>query len=280
MLLHFPIVFGLFITSNAWEYCKPGIHEKLCESPKIHTVCDPSQAFDDKVSMISNEFKGHVPITKKIKRIFMHIHNDYRNRVASGEEVKEGTSDKFPKASRMRELIWDNELMYVAHIHTAQTRMGHDKCRATQRFPNAGQNLGWKGTVCSIPIIEMLNESLHEMYMEKNMVPDPVAMAAEYNTAIKNAKVGHFTAMVNDRTSRLGCAISIGANCKAPSADKTYPWCYYLACNYDGTNILNSFIYKTDPQQSASQCSDWGVGKSLVYEHLCGNTGEIFDPKK
>lgn len=91
--------------------------------------------------MISTEFMGHVPMTRTIKRIFMHIHNDYRNRVASGEETKSGTDPKFPKASRMRELIWDNELMYVAHIHTAQTRMGHDKCRSTQRFPSAGQNL-------------------------------------------------------------------------------------------------------------------------------------------
>ncbi|XP_061399396.1 antigen 5 like allergen Cul n 1-like [Musca vetustissima] len=230
--------------------------------------------------MISNEFKGHVPITKKMKRIFMHIHNDYRNRVASGKEIGATSEKHFPKASRMRELIWDNELMYVAHIHTAQTRMGHDKCRATQRFLFAGQNLGWKGTVCSIPIIEMLNESLHEMYMEKDVVPDPVAMADLYNAQVKNAHVGHFTAMMNDRTSRLGCAISIGLNCKAPNVDKVYPWCYYLACNYDGTNLLGSYIYKTDAEQSASQCSDWGVGKSSVYEHLCGNSGEIFDPTK
>ncbi|XP_075151229.1 antigen 5 like allergen Cul n 1-like [Haematobia irritans] len=263
---------------TSWEYCKPDIHKKLCKSPLIHTVCDPSMAFDNSVSMISNEFKAHVPITKKIKRIFLHIHNDYRNRVASGEEIRNGTTiAKFPKASRMRELIWDNELMYVAHIHTTQTRMGHDKCRNTQRFLNAGQNLGWKGTAYNVPIIEMLNNSLLEMYMEKDLVPNPDEMASNYNSEVKKAHVGHFTAMINDRTSRLGCAISVGLNCKAqPPNDKIYPWCYYLACNYDGTNLLDTYIYEISAKESASQCSDWGVRKSSNYKHLCGNSGEIF----
>uniref|UniRef100_A0A1I8NR79 SCP domain-containing protein n=1 Tax=Stomoxys calcitrans TaxID=35570 RepID=A0A1I8NR79_STOCA len=271
----------LFHSLNFWEFCKPEIHAKICPSPLIHTVCDPTKAFDNKVSMISNEFLGHVPMTKNIKGIFLHIHNDYRNRVAGGEEIRNGTTVvKFPKASRMRELIWDNELMYVAHVHTAQTRMGHDICRNTQRFHYAGQNLGWKGTPYNVPILEMLNSSLFDMYMEKDLVPDPIAMAANYNAEIKKARVGHFTAMVNDRTSRLGCAISIGLNCKGPPNDKIYPWCYYLACNYDGTNLLYSYIYKTDPKQSASQCSDWRVGKSSKYENLCANSGEIFYPEK
>lgn len=91
---------------------------------------------------IAEKFLGHVPITRKLKRILLHIHNDYRNRVASGTEIMNGTTQlKYPIASRMREIIWDNELMYVAHVHTRQVRMGHDKCRNTQRYRSSGQNL-------------------------------------------------------------------------------------------------------------------------------------------
>lgn len=103
------------------------------------------------IRLVSKKFVGHVPLTRKLQRILIAEHNKYRNFIASGEvsnqvkgngsNVSDASMQKFPSASRMQELIWDNELMYVAHKHVQHVNFAHDKCRSTQRFPHSGQNL-------------------------------------------------------------------------------------------------------------------------------------------
>lgn len=82
-----------------------------------------------------------LPLTPKvIARILGHL-NRYRDIIASGNAENENTKAKFPKASRMRELIWDWELCYLAEIHVKFLAVAYDNCRNTLRHPRSGQTI-------------------------------------------------------------------------------------------------------------------------------------------
>ena len=91
-------------------------------------------------SHTSTEFLAHVPLTRKLKKAFLNWHNYYRNRTAGGH-VKNKNKVRFPKAARMRELIWDAELSFLSHFRTKLVNNGEVDCCGTQRFPYAGQNI-------------------------------------------------------------------------------------------------------------------------------------------
>lgn len=76
--------------------------------------------------------------------------------------------------------------------------------------------------------------------------------------------VGHFTAMVTDRTTRVGCAIS---------SFRDGNWnTYLMACNYASTNMMGSPVYKSGSPASACQ-----KGGDAKYPGLC-KTSEPIDP--
>lgn len=90
-----------------------------------------------------------MPLTRKIKTAFINWHNYYRNRTAGGWTKNIERNIYFPKAVRMRELIWDSELSYLAHVRTKLVNKGEVKCLATQRFKKVGQNLVGSCYLCN-----------------------------------------------------------------------------------------------------------------------------------
>jgi hypothetical protein len=76
--------------------------------------------------------------------------------------------------------------------------------------------------------------------------------------------IGHFTAMVTERSTQIGCAIS---------SFKYNGWnAYLLACNYASTNIVNYPVYRSGAV--ASGCT---LGRDSIYPGLC-TTSEPIDP--
>jgi Cysteine-rich secretory protein family len=82
--------------------------------------------------------------------------------------------------------------------------------------------------------------------------------------ASNKRKIGHFTAMVTDRSTQIGCAIS---TFKGPKGNK-----YLLACNYASTNLLGCPVYNAG--KAASSCSG---GTDSSFPGLCKSTEKI-DP--
>lgn len=111
-------------------------------------------------------------MTNKLKAYILHLHNYYRNLLAGGTEISTKNNQKYPIALRMRRLIWDDQLSYVAHFHAAQVKFGHDRCRNTLKHPNSGQNLGFTGSKYIGSVINMINNSLTQMYHEKNLITE------------------------------------------------------------------------------------------------------------
>lgn len=153
-------------------------------------------------SHTSTKFLAHVPLTRKLKQAFLNWHNYYRNRTAGGH-VKNTKNIRFPKAVRMRELIWDAELSFLSHFRTKLVNIGDVNCGGTQRFPHAGQNIVIYYSYvlfnlltilitlfCQIvkalsepkPVLEIVYLSLKEMFEGKNSIPHPFDMPAQFTT--------------------------------------------------------------------------------------------------
>lgn len=76
-----------------------------------------------------------VEMDKQQKEIIVKLHNKMRNKIAMGE-MKE-----FDSAAKMPVFQWDDELAYLAEITARSCVFKHDSCRATKKYPYAGQNL-------------------------------------------------------------------------------------------------------------------------------------------
>uniref|UniRef100_A0A1A9ZVE3 SCP domain-containing protein n=1 Tax=Glossina pallidipes TaxID=7398 RepID=A0A1A9ZVE3_GLOPL len=241
----------------SWEYC---VAAEICPEETGHSLCNPIERFDiSKAKYFSDQIAAFVPVTKKFKRIVIDIHNHYRNLIAGGGEQNKNNGIKFPIASRMRALLWDDELEYNAKLHLqAAKRMVHDNCRATKRYPLAGQNLGATATFGREKVFQTMLEHFRTMYLEKNMVISPEKLP-EKLLSEHLAKSGHFTQLTGDRNSRVGCVFAIGLNCTAAQ------W----------------RLYKTHSTTPGADCGEWNVGmnKDPRYPNLCEPTVELFNYK-
>uniref|UniRef100_A0A1A9X481 SCP domain-containing protein n=1 Tax=Glossina brevipalpis TaxID=37001 RepID=A0A1A9X481_9MUSC len=271
----------------SWEYCNlKGVYkghfgERLCAPGIEHSFCNPKVRFEGKGIFYSESLAPFLPATNKFKRFILETHNYYRNIVAGGEATSLAAGSYYPKAGRMRELLWDDELAYGAKLHlTAAKMMDHDECRSTQRYLLAGQNLGTSSGEYKLTVIEAITGHLKAMYNEKDLISD-TANFPDNLTSANVQKAGHFTQMVGDRNSRIGCAYTIGLNCSrlANNQGPWFPRCYYLACHYDFSNVSRWRLYKKHATTAGAFCSDWHVGKSKDprYPNLCEATpNELF----
>lgn len=70
------------------------------------------------------------------KDYIVRRHNENRNLLAAGQF-------NLPRAVRLAEVIWDDELAYLATLNARQCKMAHDRCRNTKEYPWSGQNIAW-----------------------------------------------------------------------------------------------------------------------------------------
>lgn len=82
----------------------------------------------------------------------------------------------------MRELIWDEELAYIAGIHASTVSYKHTICRSVLRFPNVGENLGIVfASAHRRTIVEILMLTLKDMFLEHEEVPDPDDLMSKFD---------------------------------------------------------------------------------------------------
>uniref|UniRef100_A0A1B0AB27 SCP domain-containing protein n=1 Tax=Glossina pallidipes TaxID=7398 RepID=A0A1B0AB27_GLOPL len=134
-----------------------------------HIACEPS------VLKRMGEHYFNYPMTEKLKNYILRIHNECRHRIAGGDEVILKSKKKFPIAARMRELIWDDELAYVAHTLTERCNIeSNNVCRATPRFPFPGETKASKMTNTEIKAMDFIHEVLNGFESQSHEIADPV----------------------------------------------------------------------------------------------------------
>lgn len=177
------------------------------------------------------QFEKRILDTYALRQIILDTHNDIRNQLAGGE-VKTSANKQFKPASRMRELIWDTELGYTAFLHASTVSFKHSLCRSVLRFPFTGESLGLVfASTHRRTIKEILKHTIGKMFLEYEDVPDPDELMNKFdvtkwvpmifdtiwiyncNICCRHNDFGHFSLIISDRVSRVGCAIVAASNC-------------------------------------------------------------------
>lgn len=220
-----------------------GIQKRYCDG-KEHIGCKPNSfPYNLKV----NDLKL-VKVTPELKNLIVDTHNKYRNQVAIGD------LKGYEPAAQMNLVQWDEDLAETAELMAEHGTYKHDQCRATETSGKAGQNIGYSRSTEKLNETKVVETRMRKWFEEYKLNPEVV------KRYFRGSGAGHFTAMVRDKTSLIGCAASsfnyeFGGRLR---------YQIIVACNYQTTNILNAPTYT--PGKSCSQCPS---GCSITYKGLC-----------
>lgn len=70
------------------------------------------------------------------KKLIIELHNSHRNKLAQGR------LPGYAPAARMPAMRWNEDLAYIASLHSRSCSEENDGCRNTRLFRNVGQNIG------------------------------------------------------------------------------------------------------------------------------------------
>uniref|UniRef100_A0A4Q8KAS1 U19-Deinotoxin-Dsu1b_1 n=1 Tax=Deinopis subrufa TaxID=1905329 RepID=A0A4Q8KAS1_DEISU len=183
-------------------------------------------------------------VTEEQKKLILKVHNEYRSRLATGQEKLAGG---LPTAANMMELEWDEELAIIAQRHAESCDFNHDcnKCRRVERF-SVGQNIGMSSINSpNMPEINWTNfiKDLYDevVYFDKKLMKPFVPAPEESETTY-----GHFTQLAWGTSSKVGCGFVMFED------DDDWNTNFYV-CNYGpGGNVRGGEMYKQGA--TCSQC--------------------------
>lgn len=139
--------------------------------------------------------------------------------------------------------------------------MQHDACRSTQNYRYAGQNLAYQANGRAFePIDTLVEKVVNDWYKE---VSNAAQADIDKCCNSKSGKtIGHFTQLVTDRATQVGCAISRYTEKQWKTS--------LMACNYAFTNLVGEKVYISG--KTASGCSS---GINPIYPALCSENKQI-----
>lgn len=221
-----------------YQLCGGNVAKKLCKGQKHIACC----ADKDQISCIKNpqkvpndKGKAVYPMNSKFKNMIIRKHNKLRNRVACGlRNYTTLAGQKLPIPFSLNEIIWNEELAANARILMKNCIYGHSKCHSTQHFPCSGQNLG-KATGMA-PNRDVAMKIIQLWFDEYQLIADIKDLNKFTGKSYKNnGSVGHFTAMMVEDQTHVGCAMV-----KCISSNETT---ILFGCNYSQTNMVGSPTY-------------------------------------
>jgi len=201
-------------------------NKEYCDSSSDHTMCKypgPSKECAAKTSAKAFTDAG--------KKLIVEKHNELRRRVAKGEEKNQ------PKASNMRQMVWNNELAAIAQRWADQCNFGHDKNRKKLDGTYVGQNAYMSMTSrendlaalmikMDKPAVAWYDEVTKFSYDPTNIKP----FKFDYNT-------GHYTQVVWAESEELGCG-------QVMYKDGSW-FKNIVVCNYaKGGNMMGAAMYE------------------------------------
>jgi len=192
------------------------------------------------------------------KKLIVDKHNELRRKVARGEE-KDAMAQ--PKASNMREMVWNDELAAIAQRWADQCTFGHDENRKKLDGTYVGQNVYMSYSFTDLDldtIMGQMDEAVTAWYSEvyeNNFDPaDIKPFKFDYLT-------GHYTQVVWAESEELGCG-------QVMYKDGMYE--NIVVCNYaKGGNMMRGTMYEV-----GEPCSKCPSGYSCKDDLCAKNTAE------
>ncbi|XP_052899152.1 antigen 5 like allergen Cul n 1-like [Anopheles moucheti] len=250
------LLFVLAEVDAGGKYCQ----SDLCPRGGPHVGCNPPP-FSGGPTCRSKKNAKKVPLSSALRTFIMDEHNLNRSNIALGR------IPPYPRAVKMPTLTWDEELAQLADANARSCNYGHDRCRATDKFPYAGQNIaitqffGYRFT--EKDLIHKFISSWWGEYLDAR--PEHIA---KYPTSYSGKPIGHFTQIASDRSTKVGCSMWYWKDGQMDA--------YYFVCNYSTTNIMDRSVYQSGP--TGSQCRK---GRNSQFPGLCNPNEEprsIMDP--
>ncbi|CAJ0588254.1 unnamed protein product [Cylicocyclus nassatus] len=155
-----------------------------------------------------------------IRQKFLDVHNELRALVASGR-AKDGLGGYAPPAAAMDKLRYDCEVEKIAAAHAAKCQYEH---RTLEARKYTGENL-FMQTPAFDSKVEAAEEASRWWFAE--LEEFGVGTDLIYGDALWGKGVGHYTQMVWQTTTAIGCAVQ---NCGAKTI---------VVCNYDPSGNLD-----------------------------------------
>ena len=66
-------------------------------------------------------------LTAAHKALILDTHNTWRSKIASGKQPR------FSTARRMAQMVWNNDLAFLAQLNTRTCQFAHDSCINTRK---------------------------------------------------------------------------------------------------------------------------------------------------
>ncbi|XP_037876665.1 uncharacterized protein LOC101737322 isoform X2 [Bombyx mori] len=209
------------------QYCAVR-YRRLCQGKGLHVACQ----FPNAGPGSSCENYTAIDFGNKLQHYVTHFINRRRHRIASGvERVRGGIL--LPKPELMMLVEWDRELAFLAQRLSDQCQFVHDDCRATVRYPYAGQSVGevrWRKSRDTDGLIAQraVRRVLEAWWGEKRRVT-PKQLTSPFRLASRGAVWGHFTQLAVWTLRAVGCG--------GVRHGSSYPR-FLLVCDFSHTNML------------------------------------------
>lgn len=181
-------------------------------------------------------------------------HNTWRHDTAGGS-ITGFQGEILPSATRMAKMQWSSQLAESAALNVKQCTMSHDSCRGSSEFNFAGQNLAMRWA-SSINIDDSIQLFTNMWANEHAFVRVSDILSLQGMTGGNGQVIGHYTAMVNEKMTHVGCAMSL-------FDDGTWRAALF-ACNYAFNNFLGRRVY-----QNGAVGSHCVTGRDTVFGNLC-----------
>ena len=226
--------------------------EKYCDSAydkdgNKHTLCAYCGIDTTKCKTIEERIVDDKDDQQKL----VDLHNNFRRIVAKGLEKRGGGQ---PIAVNMNELIWDDDLAYVAQRWADQCSDGHDRSRLIDghtEFPFVGQNVAYIITTSSGQSKTNRNYDKLVKAWYDEVVDFPKSSVSAFNSKSPSGRpIGHYTALVWGETTKVGCGYMVHSDRNNGLTTRKET----LVCNYAaGGNVIDHPVYKTG-KKVGSEC--------------------------
>lgn len=192
--------------------------------------------------------------TQAQRQAILDQHNTWRHNTAGGS-ISGYQGVTLPTATRMAKMQWSDELAQFAALNTKQCMMRHDSCRGSSQFNFAGQNLAMRWA-SNINIDDSITLFINMWANEHAYVRLSDIQSLQGTSGGGGNVIGHYTAMVNEKMTHVGCAMSLFDDGSWRAA--------LFACNYAFNNFIGRRVYQSGA--TGSQCV---TGRDSVFSNLC-----------
>ncbi|XP_069363065.1 venom allergen-1-like [Maniola hyperantus] len=211
-------------------------YRRLCQGKGRHVAC----RFPVPGPGLACQNYTQIKFTSELKNFIVHYINKRRQRIAAGNERVRG-GVHLPRPEIMMLVSWDRELAKLAQRLADQCQFVHDECRATVRYPYAGQSVGevrWRsgaeasgdveGEAVSLGAQRTLRRVLDAWWGERRRVYARQVIAP-FKLTTKDMVWGHFSQLAVWTLQAVGC----GAVRHGFKHTKML-----LVCDFSHTNML------------------------------------------